>query len=179
MYGAGSVRTAGNAHLDLQVALQMGLRRKERLLIPFQARDHQCSLKRGNNQRRNCLRIDVGPNLFALKSGRDDLGECVPPLMPCRASSVPQERMAVVCLNRGILNRTTTWNGRPALNKVHVGCSLGIEVSEAAVHQVAAQLPFQIAEAPALQMLHDTAAQQTIRGDSLPPRTPRKRAEGR
>jgi hypothetical protein len=41
--------------------------------------------------------------------------------------------------------------------------------------QVAAQLPFQIAEAPALQVLHDTAAQQTIGRHSGSLRTLRKR----
>src|SRR6266436_2306267 len=41
---------------------------------------------------------------------------------------------------------------------------VGIEAGEAAVHQVAAQFPFQSAEAPAFQVLHDTAAQQTIGG---------------
>jgi hypothetical protein len=45
--------------------------------------------------------------------------------------------------------------------------NFGIEVGEAAVHQVAAELPLQIAEAPALQVFHDTAAQQTIGGDSV------------
>src|SRR5229473_6119865 len=54
--------------------------------------------------------------------------------------------------------------------------SVGIEVGETAVHQVAAQFPFQIAEAPALQVLHDTAAQQTIGRHSGSPRTLRKRA---
>src|ERR1700693_2331951 len=72
-----------------------------------------------------------------------------------------------------------TQQGKGATEGAEIGCSLGIEMGEAAVHQVAAQLPFQIAEAPALQVLHDTAAQQTIRGDSLPPRTLRKRAAGR
>src|SRR5271169_627825 len=57
-----------------------------------------------------------------------------------------------------------------------IGRSLGIEMGEAAVHQVAAQFPFQIAEAPALEMLHDAAAQQTIRGDSGSPGALRKRA---
>jgi predicted TIM-barrel enzyme len=50
------------------------------------------------------------------------------------------------------------------------GSSVGIEVGEAAVHQVAAQLPFQIAEAQALQVLHSTAAQQTIRSHAGAPR---------
>ncbi|HEY0725167.1 MAG TPA: hypothetical protein VGD41_14440 [Pyrinomonadaceae bacterium] len=45
-----------------------------------------------------------------------------------------------------------------------MGRDLGIEVGEAAVHQVAAQFSFQIAEAPAFQVLHDTTAQQTIGG---------------
>jgi hypothetical protein len=66
--------------------------------------------------------------------------------------------------------------GKGAAEGREIGSSPGIEVSEAAVDQVAAQLPFQIAEAPALQMLHDTAAQQTIRGDSGAPSTFRKRA---
>ena len=45
-----------------------------------------------------------------------------------------------------------------------IGCGFGIEAGEPPVHQVAAELPFQIAEAPALQVLHDTAAQQAIGG---------------
>src|SRR2546428_13232427 len=72
-----------------------------------------------------------------------------------------------------------TQQGEAAAKGAEIGCSLGIEVGEAAVHHVAAQLPREIAEAPALQVLHDTAAQQTIRGDSLPPRALRKRAAGR
>lgn len=50
-----------------------------------------------------------------------------------------------------------------------IGGRVGIEVGEAAVHQVAAQLSFQIAEAPAFQVLHDTAAQQTIGGHAAAP----------
>src|SRR5215469_7483903 len=50
-----------------------------------------------------------------------------------------------------------------------IGGSIGIEMGEAAVHQVAAQLSFQIAETPAFQMLHDTAAQQTIGGHAHAP----------
>jgi hypothetical protein len=50
-----------------------------------------------------------------------------------------------------------------------IGGSVGIEVGEAAVDQVAAQLPFQTAEAPAFQALHDTAAQQTIGGHAGAP----------
>src|SRR6266446_1464824 len=49
-----------------------------------------------------------------------------------------------------------------------IGCGFGIEAGETPVHQVAAQFPFQIAEAPALQVLHDTAAQQTIGGYAGP-----------
>src|SRR5438445_9969616 len=60
-------------------------------------------------------------------------------------------------------------NGRTKQSKAatedrELGGDLGIEVGEAAVHQVAAQFPFQIAEAPTFQVLHDTAAQQTIGG---------------
>src|SRR5713101_9725021 len=72
-----------------------------------------------------------------------------------------------------------TQQGKGATEGAEIGGSLGIEVGETAVHQVAAQLPREIAEAPALQVLHDTAAQQTIRGDSVPPRALRKRATGR
>src|SRR6266571_9337306 len=50
-----------------------------------------------------------------------------------------------------------------------IGRDFGIEAGEAPVHQVAAEFPFQIAEAPALQMFHDTAAQQTIGGYGGPP----------
>src|SRR5713226_6722398 len=57
-----------------------------------------------------------------------------------------------------------------------IGCGFGIEAGEAPVHQVAAQFPFQIAEAPALQVLHDTAAQQTIGGNAGPPDAHRSRA---
>src|SRR6202521_6436259 len=60
--------------------------------------------------------------------------------------------------------------GKGATEGAEIGCSLGIEVGEAAVYQVAAQLPFQIAEAPALQVLHDTAAQQTIGSHAGTPR---------
>jgi hypothetical protein len=49
-----------------------------------------------------------------------------------------------------------------------IGCGFGIEAGEPPVHQVAAELPFQIAEAPALQVLHDAAAQQTIGGYAGP-----------
>src|SRR5580693_3422448 len=55
-----------------------------------------------------------------------------------------------------------TEQSKAATEDREIWCSVGIEVGEAAVHQVAAQFPFQIAEAPAFQMLHDTAAQQTI-----------------
>ena len=57
-----------------------------------------------------------------------------------------------------------------------IGRSLGIEAGEAAVHQVAAQFPFQIAEAPALQVLHDAAAHHTIGSHAAPPGAGRKRA---
>src|ERR1700730_7958501 len=50
------------------------------------------------------------------------------------------------------------------------GGSVGIEVGEAAAHQVAARLPSRISDGPALQMLHDTAAQQTIGSHAGPPR---------
>jgi|SRR5215471_2336598 len=50
-----------------------------------------------------------------------------------------------------------------------IGCGFGIEVGEPPVYQVAAQLSFQIAETPALQMLHDAAAQQTIGGNAGAP----------
>src|SRR5260370_11444364 len=66
--------------------------------------------------------------------------------------------------------------GKGAAEGREIGSSLGIEAGEATVDQVAAQLPFQIAEAPALQMLDDTAAQQTIGGDSGSPGAFRKRA---
>src|SRR6266852_6809439 len=69
-----------------------------------------------------------------------------------------------------------TQQGKGPAKSREIGGSLGIEVGEAAVHQVAAQLPFQIAEAPALQVLHATAAQQTIGRQSGSPRTLRKRA---
>jgi len=69
-----------------------------------------------------------------------------------------------------------TEQGKGAAEDGEVGRSLGIEVGEAAVDQVAAQLPRQIAEAPALQVLHDTAAQQTIRGHSVSPGARRKGA---
>src|SRR5260370_11327013 len=72
-----------------------------------------------------------------------------------------------------------TQQGEAAAKGAEIGRSLGIEVGEAAVHQVATQLPREIAEAPTLQVLHDAAAQQTIRGDSVPPRALRKRATGR
>ncbi len=62
-----------------------------------------------------------------------------------------------------------TQQGKGPAKSREIGGSLGIEVGEAAVHQVAAQLPFQIAEAPALQVLHDTAAQQAIGGHSGSP----------
>jgi hypothetical protein len=45
-----------------------------------------------------------------------------------------------------------------------LGVLTALAMGEAAVHQVAAQFPFQIAEAPAFQVLHDAAAQQTIGG---------------
>src|SRR6266699_3880019 len=64
-----------------------------------------------------------------------------------------------------------TQQGEAAAEGAEIGGSLGIEVGEAAVHQVAAQFPFQIAEAPALQVLHDTAAQQPIGRQSGSPRT--------
>ena len=57
-----------------------------------------------------------------------------------------------------------TEQGKAAAEDSEIGSDLGIEVGEAAVHQVAAQFPFQSAEAPAFQVLHDTAAQQTIGG---------------
>src|SRR5258708_4611818 len=66
--------------------------------------------------------------------------------------------------------------GKGAAEGSGIGSSLGIEVGEAAVDQVAAQLPFQIAEAPTLEVLHDTAAQQTIGGDSGSPGALGKRA---
>src|ERR1700693_4686309 len=50
-----------------------------------------------------------------------------------------------------------------------IGCGFGIEASKPPVHQVAAEFPFQIAEAPAFQVLHDTAAQQAIGGYAGPP----------
>jgi hypothetical protein len=51
-----------------------------------------------------------------------------------------------------------------------IGGRVGIEVGEAALHQVAAQLSFQIAAAPAFQGFHDTAAQHTIGGHAGTPR---------
>jgi len=69
-----------------------------------------------------------------------------------------------------------TQQGKAAAESAEIGRSLSIEVSEAAVHQVAAQLPRQIAEAPALQVLHDTAAQQTIGGHPVSPGARRTRA---
>src|SRR3984893_10545510 len=72
-----------------------------------------------------------------------------------------------------------TQQGEAAAEGAEIGRNLGIEVGEAAVHQLATQLPGKIAEAPALQVLHDTAAQQTIGGDSVPPGALRKRAAGR
>src|SRR5262252_10564368 len=74
--------------------------------------------------------------------------------------------------DHAVMNRCS--NGRTEQSKAaaedrEIGGSVGIEVGEAAVHQVAAQLSFQIAETPAFQMLHDTAAQQTIGGDARAP----------
>src|SRR5207245_6255253 len=43
-----------------------------------------------------------------------------------------------------------------------IGRDFGIEAGEPPIHQVAAEFPFQIAEAPALQVLHDTTAQYAI-----------------
>ncbi len=61
---------------------------------------------------------------------------------------------------------SSTEQSKAATEDREIWRSVGIEVGEAAVHQVAAQFPFQIAEAPAFQMLHDTAAQQTIGGQA-------------
>src|ERR1700676_1610624 len=61
-------------------------------------------------------------------------------------------------------------HSKAAAEDREIGGRVGIEVGEAAVYQVAAQLPFQIAEAPALQVLHDTAAQQTIGSHAGTPR---------
>ena len=57
-----------------------------------------------------------------------------------------------------------TKQSKAATEDSELGGDLGIEVGEAAVHQVAAQFPFQIAEAPTFHVLHDTTAQQTIGG---------------
>ena len=59
-----------------------------------------------------------------------------------------------------------TKQGKAAAEDGELRGEVGIEVGEAAVHQVAAQFPFQSAEAPAFQVLHDTAAQQTIGGQA-------------
>src|SRR5271157_1137824 len=72
-----------------------------------------------------------------------------------------------------------TQQGKGTAEGSEIGRRVGIEVGEAAVHQVAAQFPFQIAEAPALQVLHDTAAQQTIGGHAVPPSARRKGAARR
>src|SRR5215470_7564364 len=48
-----------------------------------------------------------------------------------------------------------------------VGRGLGVEVREPPIDQVAAQLAFQIAEAPALHMLEHAATQQAIWGYAL------------
>ena len=62
-----------------------------------------------------------------------------------------------------------TKQGKVATEGREIGCNLGIEVGEAAVDEVAAELPFQIAETPALPVLHDKAAQPTIGGNPVPP----------
>jgi len=69
-----------------------------------------------------------------------------------------------------------TQQGKGTAEGSEIRCSLGIEVGEAAVHEVAAKLPFQIAETPAFQVLHDTAAQHTIGGHAGPPGARRKGA---
>src|SRR5207253_11466502 len=50
-----------------------------------------------------------------------------------------------------------------------IGRDFGIEAGEPPIHQVAAEFPFQLAEAPALQALHDTTAQHAIGRDAGSP----------
>src|SRR6266481_8855193 len=50
-----------------------------------------------------------------------------------------------------------------------IGCDFGVEAGETPIHQVAAEFSLQIAEAPALQVLHDTTAQHAIGSDAGSP----------
>src|SRR5215469_18964629 len=59
-----------------------------------------------------------------------------------------------------------TEQGEQATEGAEVGRGLGVVVGEAAVDQVAAQFAFQIAEAPAFQVLEHAAAQQAIGSDA-------------
>jgi hypothetical protein len=61
-----------------------------------------------------------------------------------------------------------TQQGKAAAEPSEIARSLGIEVGEAAVDQVAAQLPFQIAEAPALRCF--LTQQRSRRSGAIPVR---------
>ena len=50
-----------------------------------------------------------------------------------------------------------------------IGDEVGVVVGKTAINQVAAQFPLQIAVAPALQVFHNRAAQQTVGGDAWAP----------
>ncbi len=59
-----------------------------------------------------------------------------------------------------------TEHGKGFAEGGEVGRGLGVEVRELPIDQIAAQLAFQIAKAPALQMLEHATTQQAIRGHS-------------
>src|SRR5215472_13111535 len=68
-----------------------------------------------------------------------------------------------------MLRDLRTQHGQQTTEAVVTGDDFGVEMGEAAIDEVVAQLAFQIAEAPAFQVLEHTAAQEAIGSQARAP----------
>ncbi len=74
----------------------------------FQARHHHCSFQAGDDNRRDCGRIDVAAQLPALLSLADDIGDAGAPLIERRAGFAAQHRIAIVAVDRCVEQRAAS-----------------------------------------------------------------------